>query len=404
MKAPPEAATRLAVVLSHPTQYYSPWFRWLRSRTALELRVFYLWDFGVARRHDPQFGTSLEWDVDLLSGYDSVFVPNRSGRPGAEHFFGFNNPDLARQMGAWRPDALLLFGYKWATHLRAIAWARRRRIPILFRGDSHLLGRRTPRLHVRLALRALFSQFAGFLYVGAANREYFEAFGAPARNLFFAPHSVDGALFDRANPGHRAGADTLRAQLGLAPGARVVLFAGKLVAAKQPMELLRAHLELRAPGTALVFVGEGPEKAGLEALASGRSGDAGAPPVRFLPFANQSEMPARYLLADLFVLPSRGVYETWGLAVNEAMQMGVPCLVSDRVGCQRNLVTHGETGWVFDSGDARALARGLSGALAELGSGRRREEIRGAVERRISAYTYAETTEGLLAALAALKA
>ncbi len=50
---------RLAVVLSHPTQYYSPWFRWLRAHTALELRVFYLWDFGIAARRDPGFGTTV---------------------------------------------------------------------------------------------------------------------------------------------------------------------------------------------------------------------------------------------------------------------------------------------------------------------------------------------------------
>jgi glycosyltransferase involved in cell wall biosynthesis len=125
--------------------------------------------------------------------------------------------------------------------------------------------------------------------------------------------------------------------------------------------------------------------------------------VRFLPFANQSEMPSRYMLADLFVLPSRGVYETWGLAVNEAMQMGVPCLVSDRVGCQRDLVTPGETGWVFESGDAGALGRSLSHALAELGSPGRREEIRRSVETRIAGYSYPRTTEGLLAALAAIQ-
>ncbi len=404
MNRPPESGLRLAAVLSHPTQYYSPWFRWLRSHTALELRVFYLWDFGVAHRLDPNFGKSFEWDVDLLSGYDSVFVPNRSGRPGAEHFLGFNNPDLATQMGAWRPDALLLFGYKWASHLRAIIWARRRRIPIVFRGDSHLLGRGSPRLHVRVALRALFSRFAAFLYVGAANREYFEAFGVPPAKLFFAPHSVDGALFDRGSPAHREGADRLRSQLGIASSARIVLFAGKLIPAKQPMELLGAFLDLGVPDTALVFVGEGQEKAGLEALAAGRAGVPGAPPVRFLPFANQSEMPSRYLLADIFVLPSRGVYETWGLAVNEAMHMGVPCLVSDRVGCQRDLVTQGETGWVFDPGDPKALARTLSGALADVASARRREEIRGAVGRRISGYSYAKTTDGLLSALAALKA
>ena len=402
MKGPFETGKRLAVVLSHPTQYYSPWFRWLRSRTSLEFRVFYLWDFGVVRRPDPDFGTSFVWDVDLLSGYNSEFVPNTSERPGADHFFGFSNPGLPARMSEWRPDAMLLFGYKWASHLRAVSWARRRGVPILFRGDSHLLGRGAPSLYMRLVLRALFSQFASFLHVGAANREYFEAFGVPGRKLFFAPHSVDAELFRRDNPEHCAGAERIRAQLGLKPTTKVVLFAGKLVAAKQPMELLAAFLDLHLEDAAIVFVGEGPEKGALQALAAGRAGSPGAQAVWFLPFANQSEMPSRYLLADLFVLPSRGEYETWGLAVNEAMNMGVPCLVSDRVGCQRDLVTQGETGWVFDSSDPRALARTLSGALADLGSAKRREEIRRSIDRRMAGFTYAKTTDGLLAALAAL--
>jgi glycosyltransferase involved in cell wall biosynthesis len=400
----PRSGSRLAIVLSHPTQYYSPWFRWIRSHTAVEFRVFYLWDFGVAERRDPNFGTSFEWDVDLLSGYDSEFVANASSRPGAEHFFGFNNPALTRRLSAWRPDCMLIFGYKWASHLRAVAWARLHRIPILFRGDSHLLGRGSPPLHVRLALRTLYSQFSSFLYVGAANRDYFETLGVPGRKLFFAPHSVDGTLFDRGNPRHLAAARELRLELGLEPSTKVVLFAGKLVPAKQPLELLRSFLEMCPSNAAIVFVGEGPEKERLQALVSDPSGQAGAVAVRFLPFANQSEMPSRYLLADLFVLPSRGVYETWGLAVNEAMHMGVPCLVSSRVGCQLDLVTHGETGWVFDPADPRAMGEGLSLALAELGNPSRREEIRQAVDRRIAGYTYSKTTDGLLRALAALPA
>src|SRR5208283_1552454 len=245
MKGSPEPARRLAVVLSHPTQYYSPWFRWLRSRTALDFHVFYLWDFGVAPRRDPQFGTSFEWDVDLLSGYDCEFVPNMSAKPGADRFFGFRNPGLPRRLSALGPDALLLFGYKWASHLRAVAWARRKGVPILFRGDSHLLGRGSPRLHLRLALGALYSQFACFLYAGAANREYFEALGVPRRKLFFAPHSVNAELFNRDDPGHIAQAQRVRSELGLKPTTRVVLFAGKLVEAKQPVELLQAFLDAR---------------------------------------------------------------------------------------------------------------------------------------------------------------
>ena len=84
-----------------------------------------------------------------------------------------------------------------------------------------------------LALGALYSQFACFLYVGAANREYFEAFGVPRRKLFFAPHSVNAELFNRDDPGHMAQAQTgALANSASSPATRVVLFAGKLVAAR----------------------------------------------------------------------------------------------------------------------------------------------------------------------------
>ena len=120
--------------------------------------------------------------------------------------------------------------------------------------------------------------------------------------------------------------------------------------------------------------------------------------MRFLPFANQSEMPARYLLADLFVLPSLGNSETWGLAVNEAMHMGVPCLVSDLVGCQQDLVTDGD--------DRLGLPRRRFRAPARRSSTRRGRcpqaimpILRPAWRRALLGYTYSQTTDGLLQAL-----
>src|SRR5271155_3888902 len=101
MKASSNKGMRVAIVLSHPIQYYSPWFRWLKANTELSFRVFYLWDFGVSKQHDPQFGKSIEWDVDLLSGYDSEFIPNLAKRPGAERFFGYNNPGLKDRLAEW---------------------------------------------------------------------------------------------------------------------------------------------------------------------------------------------------------------------------------------------------------------------------------------------------------------
>jgi len=387
---------RLAIVLSHPVQYYSPWFRWLRANTPLDFKVFYLWDFGVTRQRDPQFGATFQWDVDLLDGYDSEFVPNVARDPGTHHIRGLDNPELTARLAAWRPEAVLLFGYNWLSLQRARLWARRNRLPLVFRGDSHLLGRMGPGLLRRLMLWLLYRQFAAVTYVGAANREYFRAFGVPERKLFFAPHAVDSDRFLAAAPAARAQAAALRTELGLT-GKRVLLFAGKFVANKQPLELLRAFLSVAGPDDALVFVGDGAEKAALTALAAAHPD----PCVRFLPFANQTEMPARYLLADVFALPSRGAYETWGLAVNEAMHLGVPCLVSDLVGCQRDLVRPGETGWVFPANDLAALAEAVHQALIA-SPGELSRLGRNALAR-VSHYTYQQAGDGLMAALASLR-
>ena len=384
---------RVAVVLSHPTQYYSPWFRWLRTHTPLEFRVFYLWNFGVQPRRDHCFGITFAWDVDLLSGYESEFVPNVARRPGTDRFWGLRNPELPARLAQWQPNAILLFGYAYASHLRTILWARQHGVPLVFRGDSHFLGRPTPAWHRTWLLRLLYRQFAAITYVGQANRAYFEKLGVPSTKLFFAPHTVNHEHFDAARPDYRAAAAGLRQSLGLSPETRVVLYAGKYHPEKQPLALLESFLALRPPGAALVFVGDGQERELLKARA--RQAPPGA--VHFLPFANQSEMPARYLLADIFALPSRGLYETWGLAVNEAMHMGVPCLVSDRVGCQQDLVSDGETGWVFRADDPAHLRAKLAEALAaDLPSFKPR------VAARIAGYRYETTTSGLLAALHSL--
>jgi len=384
--------TRLAVVVSHPTQYYGPWFRRLAAEPSLELRVFYLWDFGVAGRHDRQFGRTVKWDVDLLSGYAHEFVPNEARDPGTHRFGGLHNPSLRGRLRAWSPDAVLLFGYAYRTHLGLLL---NPPAPLVFRGDSHLIGQPRPSLVKRLALRWVYSRCAAVTYVGRANHHYFRTFGVPEAKLHFAPHAVDATRFARDATVTTA-AGKLLADLGLT-GKTIILFAGKLLPAKQPLELLEAFQKIAPADAALVFVGEGSERERLETLAARRPDQS----VRFLPFANQSEMPVRYAMADLFVLPSRGLYETWGLAVNEAMHLGVPCLVSDRVGCQLDLVTNRETGWVFDASVAGALPDALQGALADIAS--RADAIRGNVSQHIARYTYEAATAGLLSALRALK-
>ncbi len=387
MNAPTQ---RLAVVVSHPIQYYAPWFRWMAAQ-GWSLRVFYLWDAGVSAHADREFGRTLVWDVDLLSGYEHEFVPNIAREPGTHHLRGLNNPSLPQRLRGWQPDAILLFGYKYLTHLRLLLAPP---APVIFRGDSHLLDAPAPQILKRWALRWVYSRCAAISYVGQANSDYFRAFGVPPAKLFHAPHCVDAEHF-AATAETRAASERLRETLGM-EGKRVVLFAGKLIPKKRPRELLAAFHGLAPADTALVFVGEGSDLPALQHQAATRPDLC----VRFLPFANQTEMPSCYLLADVFALPSGGPGETWGLAVNEAMHLGVPCLVSDRVGCQRDLVTEGETGWVFAADAPEALEAALRRAL--LATAQDAEGFPQRVSKRIAGYTYATATAGLAQALKAL--
>ena len=97
-----------------------------------------------------------------------------------------------------------------------------------------------------------------------------------------------------------------------------------------------------------MMVGSGPMEDDLRKRAGGH------PRVHFLGFQNQSRMPVVYRLGDLFVLPSRGPGETWGLAVNEAMASGSAVVVSDRVGCAPDLVDS-QNGAVVPAGNPEAL-------------------------------------------------
>lgn len=385
---------RLAVVVSHPIQYYSPWFRHLAQQSDLILQVFYLWDFGITTRHDPGFGHALQWDIPLLEGYAHVFVSNRAVNPGSHHWRGLNNPGLVEAVLAWQPDALLLFGYAYRSHLTLLLDPRLWRLPILHRGDSHALCPRRglrPQL-TRLLRRLLFRRFAAVLAVGQANAAWLAGSGVPTDRIVIAPHAVDNARFRSAHAAAAVEAAQQRDALGIPATAPVVLFAGKFEAKKRPLDLLLAFAALGHPTARLVFVGAGVLDAELRHQAARLAPER----VILLGFQNQSAMPGIYALGDLLVLPSYGPGETWGLCVNEAMNLARPAIVSSHVGCGPDLVLPGRTGWIFPAGDSAALTAVLADALADP---QRLRAMGEAAQAHVGQFSYARASQGLRQAL-----
>jgi glycosyltransferase involved in cell wall biosynthesis len=347
--------TRLAVIVSHPVQYYAPLHQRLARRDDYLVKVFFTWHAAQGAVQDRGFGRPVAWDIPLTDGYEYELVPNSAADPGVHHFFGLRNPHLVERVSAWNPDVIHVTGWAWHAHLTALREFSRMGVPILFRGDSHLLDgeSRWPRRWLKwMVLRQIFKWPTAFLVVGTANRRYYERFGVASNRLIPCPHSIDVARFaEPAEDFERQAADWRR-DLGIGKDRVVLLFAGKFQPRKRPIELMKAVQALGDRRLVLILAGNGELEAEVRSIAS-------ADPERFrvLPFQNQSRMPVVYRLGDLFVLPS-SVYETWGLSVNEAMACGRPVLISDHVGCGLDVVNP-SCGAVFTGRDPAALAHAL---------------------------------------------
>lgn len=344
---------KLAIISTHPIQYNAPWFQLLNSRQEVDIKVFYTWSQAQKTVKDKTFGRDIQWDIPLLEGYTYEFVVNTAKQPGSHHFFGIDNPNLVKAIEAYSPDAVLIFGWNFRSHLKVMRHFKGN-LPVWFRGDSTLLdeehGFKT--LLRRQVLRWVYSYVDKALYVGAANKAYFLKHGLKAEQLVYAPHAIDNARFSgNYETNFNIKAKEWRKALGFEPEDLVVLFAGKFETKKQPEFLIQALIEAnktRHQTIKLVLVGNGPQETKLKALASGYDF------ITFIPFVNQSLMPVVYRLGDLFCLPSKGPGETWGLAVNEAMASGSAVIVSDKVGCATDLVTKAH-GWVFKHNEPKDL-------------------------------------------------
>ena len=339
---------RLAVVVSHPIQYYVPLYCRLAARDEIDLKVFFTWHAAAGAQRDYGFKRKLRWDIPLTEGYEHELVANTSRSPGTHHFWGLRNPGLVDRVLAWKPDAVHVTGYAFASHLLSIWAFSRRGIPVLFRGDSHLLDDQQRGLRwtaKRWFLTRVYRRVEAALYVGKNNYEYYRTFGVPDSKLLYCPHSIEVERFAEPNEELEGKARQLRSDLKINESTKVLLFTGKFERKKQPLELMSAVARLRGMDLVLLLVGNGELEDQVEQRARQD------PEVfRVLPFQNQSRMPVVYRAGDIFILPS-AYGETWGLAVNEALASGRRALISDKVGCGSDLIQSERDGAIFEARD-----------------------------------------------------
>ena len=389
----PDRRYRVLAIASHPVQYSAPLFRLMAQHPQLDFHVAYCSLRGAEAGHDPEFGRSVKWDIPLLDGYFWTHVPNRGS--GSESLFGLYNPGLWKLIREGHFDAVLCYtGYLRATFWISYFAAKLSHTAFLFGADtitlSPLDGRKWKRPLKRLLWPALFRLADQVVVPSSGTRDLMLSLGIAEKRITLTPYVVDNNWWLAQSA--RVDRESIRASWGATKSDVVTLFCAKLQPWKRPRDLLNAFSKATPSNALLVFAGEGPLRTSLE-LEAVKLGIADR--VRFLGFVNQTQLPAIYTAADLMVLPS--AYDAFGVVVNEAMLCGCAVVASDHVGAARDLIAHGQTGFVYQCGDIDALARILAQAL---GDRHALQEMGRAARHRLESWSPRDNVEGTVQAIA----
>ncbi len=349
----------LLIIDSHPIQYKAPVYRQLSESYPGKVFVLYGCDASVSGQlADPGFGEKLAWGVQLLEGYPHAFL--KSGEDvSLGQFRALKGEGIGQWIAKLKPQNVLLSQCNYQMDFRAILTAKRHGAKVWIRHETQ--DEAFVRTPLKSCFRGLYYRFlykmiAGAFACGKANERHLLKHGVAAADIGSAPYCVPDVLRELSCQKKEAERARLRKRWAVGAETNVLLFSGKFIPKKNPDLILEALKLLPVKERRewlVVFAGSGPMEAALRAMSQQHEIRA-----EFTGFLNQADLPAHYLAADIMVLPSRRMGETWGLVVNEALQAGCAVALSDAVG------SHEEFGdWervaVFGNEDAAGLKEAI---------------------------------------------
>ncbi len=346
----------LVFINTHPIQYFVPLYREIEKINFFNQKIIYLTNHGTNSKFDKEFNTKFKWDIPLLEGYNYDFIKNNSLSPGVYNgFFGVVNFSIIKKLYNLKKNTIVVVhGWSPLSCFASIVLSK------IF-GSKTCLRAETPLSHeikkskVKLFFRKiifkyfLFKMIDKFLFIGKENKKFYKFYGVNEKKLIYTPYSVNNNKFHNLFIDNIDKKNQFKKELGLDLNQKIILFSGKLISKKNPIDLLESVISIKNKDLFVVFMGDGILRKKMETIAI----ENNFTNYKITGFVNQSEVYKYYLISDLFVMCS-GIGETWGLSTNEAMNFNLPVVISSLTGCSSNLVD--KNGYIFKTGDVKDLS------------------------------------------------
>ena len=333
---------KVAYLITHPIPYQSSLMRELSKSKKFNFKVFYCSKITLSNYKDIEMNKNINWNFDLLSGYEYKFLKS---------FFDYSVPSfflpinygLIYQLKKDKFDYILIHGHARFYNLLIIIFSKLIGIKVLLRSESNNQHSKR-KLLSKLTLKFIDIFIYKYLAIGSLNKDYYISKGIKNNKIQMMYYTVDNDYFQKFK------IDSVMKKKFLTNNhlfnKKIFLFAAKFIERKNLifflnvyLNILKKNLDFKSKAH-LLLIGDGELKNDVLKIIKKNKNE-----ITYLGFIDQKKIPFFYHISDIFVIPSK--VENWGLTVNEAMCCGLPIIASNKVGSAYDLLDN-KNSFIFD--------------------------------------------------------
>ena len=309
---------RVALITNLPPPYRIPIYNILAKDTQLEFHAIF---FSL---REP----NRSWDLPPIECHHYFLQERFINYHGRYIHF---NPDIIGLLNKISPDVIINDGFN-PTHLLSFLYAVINKIPHIPMTDGTDLSEKNFSFLHKFIRKIIYKRSASFISAALGGKRLYASYGIPKESCFLSCLCIDNEKFQSNQLSTTKIFD--------------FIFCSRLEKEKNPEFAVQVALLTASrlgKKCRLLFVGSGSLEASLKILATQYRDSL---EIVFHGFATQSELPALYCSAKLFLFPTQA--DVWGIVVNEACAAGLPIITTPYAGVVNELVMNNKNGYVRD--------------------------------------------------------
>ncbi|EKQ54516.1 MAG: glycosyltransferase [Methanobacterium sp. Maddingley MBC34] len=268
------------------------------------------------------------------------------------------NPSIIRILKKEKFDVVIFGGYTSLTVKLAIIYCKITKTPLIMWSGSTLRDEAIGIRNIFLPLiKTILRLSDAYVVYGTWAKDYILSFGINPEKIFIAINMGDVDSFLEESIKLKGKKEAIKRDLGLERKYNII-YAGQLIKSRKGVEyLLDAFIKLKQEyyDVGLIIAGEGPQKEELIAQSKNTSD------VNFVGFVQPKKLPAYFLAADIFVLPS--FFDRFAIVISEAMAAGLPVIATDTNAASIDIIKNGLNGYVVKGHDSNEIYKKLKKLL-----------------------------------------